>query len=173
MRTARRTVRTIGQLNLTSSNATNCPPGYHWEAPGPIMGLEGLDLGALSACVPNAAPAPAKKVIPLTLGVKASAPAPAPAPAKKVIPLTLGVKASAPVQTSDAAPAPAPTTATDEPPAVDTAPACNCWPWWWMLAAAAVAAAAGYQLTGKGSRKRRRNAAEYVLRQVNPLALLG
>lgn len=154
-------------LNL-APQSTSCPPGYHWEAPGPIMGIR--------ACVPNPAPT-ARKVIPLTLAPAAPAPAPAPTP-KKVIPLTLSVKASPPptapavptTSTEDAAPAPVEDTAPVECP--------PCWPWWWLLIAGAAGFGVTYALSGKDkkAKERRKNAGAYAMRaaarRLNPAAMI-
>jgi hypothetical protein len=158
-------------LNL-APQSTSCPPGYHWEAPGPIMGLQRgtRRLGAMAACVkdPTAAPAPARKVIALHLG-PAPAPAPAPAP-KKNLPFTLG-PAPTPatyyptttpdvVPTSDTVEAPA-----EEPVTVECPP---CWPWWWLLVAGgAGAAVVAVARSSKGKKKDGRKLNPIVARMVN------
>lgn len=169
---ASRAVRMRGlgaSLNL-APQSTACPPGYHWEAPGPIMGLRTRRLGAMAACVkdPTPAPAPARKVIPLTLG-----PAPAPAP-RKVIPLTLGPAPAPaatpatyyPTSTPDVVPTSDTTAAPEEEPAV-TVECPACWPWWWLLVAGGAGAAVVAVARSGKKKKEGRKLNPIVARMVN------
>lgn len=189
MRSARgAAARSIGQaLNLTSYTSHTCPPGYHWvDTPqGPIMGLKRGNthtVARLAACVPNpatppAAPPPPPKTIPFRLGTP-------PAPAPPAPPAPVATTPAPRFQTFAAKPtAITPATFTQpaaaaEQPSTPAAPACDCWPLWWLLVPLAAGAAAGYMLTGKDGKKRRKNAARYVVRHVvqripNPIAALG
>jgi len=112
----------VPTLNLQPQKT--CPPGYHWvDTPaGPIMGVLGdLQARYLAGCVKDTP----RRVIPLTLGVKAPAPTPTPAPVPVRAPVGTGV--TSPL-TTDAAPSPATHDTVEAPTMADTPalPAAEC-----------------------------------------------